>query len=360
MASRLKSLGKLTLLLALPVGLLVGLFSCGVYVGHDHRATILAFERDWLGMDVDVPEAKPEPAKTTPEPTKTATPEPTKTATPEPTKTATPEPTKTATPEPTKTATPEPTKPEPPKPEPTPEPPKPEPTTEPPKPEPAPVETPQVDPNGPPEGPPPLVVEGPDELSEELEARLAEKIRITVKVIVDPDIVARRRDWIDYVQRQVGWASQIFAAQVGVEVELRGVVAGATTMLEDRKARADRYLEQAHEGADLLLVFVDQEFAGPPDIQPFANAHSPEMLVQRNSTSARAPHLRGLLHALGQALGAHPLRPDTDAWQEGSWMGEVVAPDSRPVSLDAENRARLLERKSLDFAKPGTRGKRKP
>jgi hypothetical protein len=93
--ARLKNLAKLTLLIGAPVAVLVGLFSCGVYCGHENRVAVLKFERDWLGFDVTVPgEPKPEPVKTEPVKTEPVKTEPVKT---EPVKT---EPVKT---EPVKT-----------------------------------------------------------------------------------------------------------------------------------------------------------------------------------------------------------------------------------------------------------------
>ncbi|HRI09792.1 MAG TPA: hypothetical protein PKW35_18345, partial [Nannocystaceae bacterium] len=52
---RFKALARLVLLLGLPVAFVVGLFGAGVYVGVDNRPAILAFEREWLGMEVEVP-----------------------------------------------------------------------------------------------------------------------------------------------------------------------------------------------------------------------------------------------------------------------------------------------------------------
>ena len=83
-ASRLKSLTKLALLLGLPVALLLGLFGGGVYCGHSNRAAILGFERDWLGMNVEVPgePGKPAPEKPTSEPAPPTRAEPPKTEPP--------------------------------------------------------------------------------------------------------------------------------------------------------------------------------------------------------------------------------------------------------------------------------------
>ncbi|MBL8971981.1 MAG: hypothetical protein JNK56_15440, partial [Myxococcales bacterium] len=63
-SSRIKSLTKLTLLLGAPIALLLALFGTGVHCGHANRAAILGFERDWLGMDVTVPEPVATPTPT--------------------------------------------------------------------------------------------------------------------------------------------------------------------------------------------------------------------------------------------------------------------------------------------------------
>ena len=73
-------------------------------------------------------------------------------------------------------------------------------------------------------------------------------------------------------------------------------------------------------------------------------------LVQA-SPGSRAPHLRGMLHAVGQALGAFAIRdPASEPWRAGSFMADVLAPDTLAITLDDDSRRRLLERKSLPFA----------
>src|SRR5690606_16137250 len=53
---RLKAIAKLGLLFGIPISLVLGLFSWGVHVGAQHRHAIASFERDWLGLDVEVPD----------------------------------------------------------------------------------------------------------------------------------------------------------------------------------------------------------------------------------------------------------------------------------------------------------------
>ena len=285
-ASRIKNLAKLTLLLGVPVAVLVGLFSCGVYCGHENRASVLAFERDWLGFDVTVPgePVKPEPVK--PEPVK---PEPVKT---EPVKT---EPVKT---EPVKT-------------------------------EPAKAD----------ELPFPLPEPAP--LSGESKAKLDSVVRVSVKVLVDPVLAARQPDWLTYVQRHVTWASQVLEKVVGVHLDLHGVV----RMEEIPSGLAD-VQELPREGADLLLVFVDREFRGPVTMPEIVGGNLDVMLVQA-ALHSRAGHLRGLLYAVGQVLGAQPLGEGDE-----SWMGGVRVDDSRAIKLDATNRMMMIANKGRPFASP--------
>ncbi|MBL9105507.1 MAG: hypothetical protein JNL82_31515 [Myxococcales bacterium] len=318
MASRIKNLAKLGLLLGGPVVVLVGLFSCGVYCGHEHRETVLAFERDWLGMDVTVPgQPRPEPPK--PEPTKT---EPTKT---EPTKVEPPktEPTKV---EPIKT---EPTKVEPTKVEPTP-------TVEPVAPVLARVEDPL-----------PLPFPEPAPLSGEDKLRLDERVRVTVKVLVDPGLATRRPDWLAYVQRHMAWASQVYEKELGLTLDLQGIV-----KLNETLRGVDGLKNYSRDGADLVLAFMN-ETPSPDRTKRYDNANLDRMVVYATQGS-KAQHMRGLLFAIGVVLGGEVLGENSEDAIAGSWMGpnSLRADDSVPIKLDAANRLSMLKHKSFDFAPP--------
>ena len=319
-SSRLRSLTKLTLLLGLPTALLLGLFGGGVHCGVANRDAVLGFERDWLGMDVALP-AKTEPVKTEPT-TEPVKPEPT----PEPGK---PEP----TPEPVKQVpTPEPVKP-------TPELPSLVDTT--PKPMAAALTT-VTDPV-------PLTLAPTLPLPDDLHGRMAEPVRIRVKVLVDPEIVDRRPDWIAYVQRHVVWASEVLEKQIGVRLELRGVVVWSTPEASSAFLQLADIQRRARDGSDLLLGFTSHGFtdAAPAGATPEFNAGF--ALVQVNPAS-RAPHLRGILRAVGESLGAAAVTdPTSEAWRTGSFMADVRAADSEPIALDADSRRRMLEHKSLPF-----------
>ncbi len=307
-STRLKSLSKLALLLGVPVALLFALFAGGVYCGVDNRAAILGFEHDWLGMDVVVP-ATPTPTPSEPVTPVTSTPV---TSTPEPAKPIPPQP--VVTPTPTPVVTPEPA----------------------PKPGPAALAT-VTDPV-------PLTLASTLPLPDDLHGRMAEPVRVRVNVLVDPELVDRRPDWIAYVQRNIAWASQVLETQVGVRLELRGVSVWpgpANGQLADLQRR-DR------GGADLLLGFTTQGFTASSAVAP-GESNLGAALVQQNPAS-RAPHLRGLLHAVGASLGAAAVTdPASDAARTGSFMADVSTPDSVPLALDADSRRRILERKSLPF-----------
>jgi hypothetical protein len=101
-------------------------------------------------------------------------------------------------------------------------------------------------------------------------------------------------------------------------------------------------------------VFVDEEFTRPLAVNGFNNnAHANlDVMVVHAVGRSRSAHLRGLLLAVGQALGANPLGPDDEATVQGSWMGAVRVEDTRPIKLDATNRLIMLTHKAYDFVSP--------
>lgn len=306
-SSRLKSLGKLALLLGVPVALLIGLFGAGVHCGFQHRVAILGFERDWLGMKVEVPAPGPGPSE--PAPVVAAEPAPPTPARVDPPVAPVPAP-PVATPEPRPDTQPEPT--------------------------PGPAALVAVS------EPSPLVIAGPLPLPADLQPRLAERVRVRVKVLVDAELVERRPDWIAYAQRHVAWASQVLEQQVGVHLELRGVVAWPGPGGRDAAALLADLHNRERDGVDLLIGLSSGTFvAGPaPAIGEAANLG---FVLAGANPGSRAPHLRGMLRAIGEAFGATPMIGP------GTFMGDVVIHDRSPIDLDADNRRRILERKGLPF-----------
>ncbi len=322
---RFKALARLVLLLGLPVAFVVGLFGAGVYVGVDNRPAILAFEREWLGMEVEVPPPVAGPwfgerlAAARVAATKPTAPEP-KPPTPETTpKPPTPE----TTPEP-KPSTPETT--------PEPKPPEPKPPT--------------------PEGPSlataparpamPLTLALPEPLDGELQGLFRAPREVAVKVYVDPALALSVADPIAYAQRTIEWASQVLDSQVRVELRVdavalwRGRPTGQGAALEDLCRRPD-------EGAEVRIGLVAESFADPEVVSEDASC----VIVGKSPRSRQAPHLRTLLFALGRRFGAAPITDNgSEAFRRGSWMADVLADDSQPLWLDPASRAAVLRGKA--------------
>jgi hypothetical protein len=305
-AARLKSLGKLVVLIGLPVSFVVGLFGAGVYVGHGHQAAILGFERDWLGLDVTVPG---EPSKPTSETTKPEVVKPEPKPEPEPGPPVT-------TPEPKPEVKPET---------------RPEPVVETPKPETPKPETPTWEP---PRGPDPIPVSvvDPAPLAPELQAKLAEPLKIRVKVVVDEEVAGRRSDWIDYVERHVRWASQVLQRQLGVELELRGIVAWPTTWPSGQVAFGE-LASVGSDGADLVIGLGGRNVRTPVQAAATnAKHHASTAIAFGSDPTSPAPHLRGLLRAVTHAMG-----------------GDPISADNSPIAFTDEDRRIILERKHLPF-----------
>ena len=326
---RVLAIAKLVILFGTPVAFVVGLFSCGVYCGVQHREGITTFERDWLGLDVEVPkaegDAKPDPdgkaadGKADERPQKDAEPKPD----PEPPKAPTPTP-KTAEPDPTDAA-------------------------------PAPVErepepTPELEP--PPVAPPQTRA---DPLEGELATKLSMPVRVSVKVLVDDEVIASRPDWIDYVQRVVASASQVYEKQFGITLELTSVGRwSVTTAGLDSEQLLGDVRARPREGNDVLLGFTNRPFddrtAGKADTPAQDSAFNGAYGVIYAMPGHHQAHLRTLLHELGHVFGALDITDPSDAaFVAKSFMSYASARESDAPWIDAENRKRILERKDLPF-----------
>lgn len=300
--SRLKSLGKLALLLGVPVALLLGLFGAGVHCGFEHRAAILGLERDWLGMDVEVPA---EPTRTDPvaQPVSPPAQPPT---------------------QPPGNGVSQPL----------------QPVVAPVAPSPIPPAQPVA--LGVVTEPSPVAIAEAAPLPADLQASLGEPVRVRIKVLVDSELVERRPDWIAYAQRHVAWASQVLERQVGVHLELRGVVAWPGPNGRDSAALLADLQNRERDGADLLIGLSSRSFVGTPGLAVPEEQNLGFVVAEANPGS-RAPHLRGMLHAIGEAFGAAPLIGP------GTFMGDVITQDRNPIDLDADSRRRILARKGLPF-----------
>jgi hypothetical protein len=326
---RVLAIAKLVILFGTPVAFVVGLFSCGVYCGVQHREGITTFERDWLGLDVEVPaREKADTASSKPDPKAEPDPKPDPKAEPD----SKPDP--KAEPEPTPKAEPAP-KAEP-RPEPDPE------STLPVErePDPAPVATPET---------------RPDPLEGELATRLSMPVRVRVKVLVDDEVIAEHPDWIDYVQRVVASASQVYEKQFGISLELTSVGRwSVTTAGLDSEQLLDDVRARPREGNDVLLGFTNRPFddrtAGKAETPTPESAYNGAYGVIYARPGHHQAHLRTLLHELGHVFGALDITDPSDpAWVAKSFMSYAPARESDVPWIDAANRKRILERKDLPF-----------
>jgi hypothetical protein len=324
---RAKAIGKLALLFGTPLAVIFGLFSCGVYCGHQQRNTITSFEHDVLGLDVEVVAADTKAGEQKPADKPSTTSSTTPTPKPEPKPEATPEPEPKPTPEPVPAPTPTPST-----------------DTTPPTVEPQPTVT------------PPSV---PESKADPLEGELARlhhtPTKVRVEVLVHDDLVAQQPAWIDYVQRTVARASQIWQTQFGIELELVGVRRWADV---DEDASAVELLEgieaEPREGVDIVLGFSQRAFDDRVASQaPLAdaNAYNGTSAVVYATPGHHDAHLRTLLYEVARLFSARAIEAPTDpAYMSGSWMSYAPSKESDAFWIDAVNRARVLEHKMKPFA----------
>jgi len=315
--ARLLAVGKLLLLIGIPTGLIGTLFGAGVHCGVSNRAAITGFERDVLGLDVDVPST---PAAKPPE-SKPPESKPPESAPPEsaPPESAPPE---SAPPEsaPPETAT------------------KPPETT--------PTETPLEKPT----------VTTADPLSGDLAAKLAMPVKLRIKVLIDDEMIAAHPDWIDYTQRTVGAASQIYEQQFGISLELVGV--GRWSVVTAGMSAEQLLTElrtHPRDGADTMVGLtarpLDGSIAGEAETPLPESAFNGAYGIVYSVPNTREPHLRTLLHEVGHMFGALDVTDPSDpAFEAASWMSYAPVRDGQTPWIDATNRARILERKDKPFA----------
>jgi hypothetical protein len=304
--ARLLAIGKLLLLLGIPTGLVLSLFGAGVHCGVTHRATITGFERDVLGLDVEVPKAPEAKAPEAKAPEKVVTPD-------------------VKAPEATVTPEAKPPEAKPPEAKP------PEPVT-------------------------PPAVTTTDPLAGDLAARLAMPVRVRIKVTVDDELIAAHPDWIDYVQRTVAAASQVYEQQFGITLELAGVTRWSVVTAG---LSADQLLNElkthGRDGSDVMVGMtarpLDGSISGEAETPLPTSAFNGAYGIVYAVPGAREPHLRTLLHEVGHMFGALDITDAGDpAWQAASWMSYAPVRDGQVPWIDAENRRRVLERKDKPFA----------
>jgi hypothetical protein len=311
---RLKAISKLGLLFGIPLSLVLGLFGSGVYCGAQNRHAILSFERDWLKLDVEVPDP-PEPS-----PAEQPDGEPSGEKQPDAEPVEVP-PAKPATTEPRSDSPPEP------------------------------VRTPD-DPAVVREPPASVPETRTDPLQGELADRFTVPITVQVKVLVAPELIDRQPAWIDYVQRTVSQANRVYQKQFGIELELVGVGRWpiATEGMSVAALRSD--LEsRSREGADILLGFTDEPLPGDPhavEVSAFNLAHG--VVGATSGAREHDAHLRSTLREVSRMFGARDIADADDPdWQAGSWMSDAPVSDAQAPWIDGANRRRILERKDKPF-----------
>ena len=354
---RAKAIGKLLLLFGTPLLVVLGLFGSGVYVGNLYRHGITSFEKEWLGLDVEV--APPHDAETS-ETTASSKDESDKgdksdkgdesdsDETPKPESSDA----KPAAETPAKPAAETPAKPDVDAAAPT------TPTPEPPA---KPAAVPSEPVVTPPPAPEPELQAKVDPLDGALDSRLGVPVRVGVKVFVDELLVEQHPDWIDYVQRTVSQASAVYTKQFGVSLELVSVgrwgvpTAGMSSaeLLADVESRP-------REAAQLVVGLTGR----PLDDRTSGKAYTPDEDSPFNGSAAvvyahaqqgrRNPHVRGLLHEVGHLFGARDITdPSAPGYRSGSWMSYAPVRPDQAAWIDPANRARILERKDKPFAAQG-------
>ncbi len=329
---RVKALAKLALILGVPIGLVLGLFTSGVYVGVQNQDTIRSIERDLLGIDLKPTAAEQKAAEQKAAEAKSAdTKSPdSKTSDTKAPDTKAPD-TKTPDAKTPDSKTPDAKTPE--------TPPKPDtPVTD------KPVDTPEptVAPRAPRTKALPLAVALPEPLDADLRARHSAARTIAVKVLVDPEVAGRAGDWLADVQYTVDWANQVFGTYFGIELKLAGVVLWNTDSTLDHAGALESLRAHPHEGADLVLGLRGQKLAA--NKAPAAPAtHNQPFALAYTSDDLRAPMLQGVLVGISGAMGALPTGEADAGWMGGTTLDTL--------QLDSENRKRILERKQLPFSR---------
>lgn len=345
---RVIALTKLGILFGGPIALILGLFSCGVYYGHSRRVGILEFEKDWLGMDVEVPSGDDDDAKKKDDEDDAKKKDAEDDADEDDAK-------KKAEKKAEKKKKNEDDQDdegdegddEDDKPATTPVPAAPTPDT--------------------PPGlvvPPPLVDDGPHvdvevdpDLDSDLKALFDMPLTVRVKVLVDQELIADRADWIDYVQRTVSEASMVYEEQFGITLELSAVgrwpvaTAGMDSgqLLEDLRSRPV-------ESADVVVGFTgrspDDHVSGKAETPLEDSAYNGRVALVYGDydRGSQRPHLRTMLHEVAHLFGCKDITDRSDPnWLRKSWMSYASVSTGERAWIDAKNRKRVLEAKTRPF-----------
>ena len=329
-AKRIKAIAKLVVLFGTPLAVVLGLFCWGVAFGATHRHTITTFERDWLGLDVEVPPPLHDTAEPDPQVAESGSSEAESDSTPDgkgEQDTKSPEVADSSKALDQDAQDDSPT---------------PRPNSE------------HADvPVEPPAGRVEVPESRADALAGELAHRLQLPVTIEVKVLVDPALAESHPDWIDYVQRTVANASLVYQKQFGIVLEPVSIgrwpiaVAGITEdeLLEDLR---ERPLEAGQVLVGLTAHPLKQVATErPAGDDPFNGAYA---VIGPTAGHQGHPHLHGLLRELARLMGARDVDdPEHPDYRAGSWMRIAPVSETQPPWIDAANRQRVLERKDRPF-----------
>ncbi|TPV93453.1 MAG: hypothetical protein B7733_20465 [Myxococcales bacterium FL481] len=371
--SRIRIVTQLTLLVGGPLVVLGGLFGLGVYLGIEHRHPVLAFERDVLRLDVNLPASAEPDIKAASDRTDAAnSPEPA--AVPAPPDRAPPpekSPPSVGSPQSAKNpgqagaaeraSAPESTR------------------------SPAADQLPAPSADARPSGSrpigaavdaAPLPSRSPETQSAlapldatrggaarptdpsaqppDAATNLGAPVVVTVKVLVGNELANGDLDWLAYAQRLVSRASAVYQANFGIELALYGVSrwdvatrgVPARRLLDDVRARP-------REGAQLVIGLASDRY----DVQLAEQRPSLPADAATNGTHAVVfatadrdmPHLLTFLHEVGHLFGAQDVTVDDSVSADVSFMHVRLAPDPSRLRIDPENRGRVLARKGLPF-----------
>lgn len=329
---RIKAITKLVLLFGTPLAVIFGLFGAGVHCGLTHRPSILAFERDWLGIAVgpDAPGEAPALPAAPAAPPGSAPPGAAAHGTP-------PGDPASSVALPSVEA----------------DPPAVSPSATPPAVEPAPTSPTGGEPAAETGGPTPA--REPEPVPDALAEPLATPVTLSLKVLVAPELVEADPHWIDDVQRTVAEAGSVFVRQFGIRLELASVGrASVASAGMNTETLWEIVQAQPREGAEILLLFGGRAPLGgpawPPEASPDGGEHNRAHGLVFASSGASRPDLRAVLRELCAMMGATVVRDAEDpAFRGGSWMADAPVPRDAAPWIDGPNRIRVLEHKFQPF-----------
>lgn len=180
-------------------------------------------------------------------------------------------------------------------------------------------------------------------------------VRVTVKVLVDRELIATEADWIAYVQRLVSRASAVYEHNFGIELALYGV---STWDVATRGVRAEALLEDVRarprEGAQLLIGLTsrpyDADIAGQGDLPGADSPINGAYAVVYAARHHDVPHLMTMLHEIGHIFGALDIPEGHAETARASFMNARLVGETTSPWIDPDNRRRIIARKALPFA----------